>query len=131
MRVPRVFDFFVQYVTKSCFECGYLVMEYIDCVGMENLPPNKRLELVPRISTAIKHLASINTPVPARSGPLLDDGIPSGYFWSNYGARRTFSTVDDLRTWLNQQLRLTSPTESLGTKTAELGLDIRTSTCAT
>ncbi|KAF2722710.1 hypothetical protein K431DRAFT_337844 [Polychaeton citri CBS 116435] len=102
--VPQVFDYFTDPTRDSSVEYGFLVMEYIHGAVIKDLPLAERVQIAPRIATAMKYLQTIKPPLPARPGPIIEGGVPCGYFWSDSGPYRTFDSVKDLNTWLDGRI---------------------------
>lgn len=84
--IPEVFDFLYDPAAEESYERGFLVMEYIHGSVVRDLPLNERARIALRVAEAMRYLETVEPPVPSRPGPLIDGGIPCGYFWPHAGS---------------------------------------------
>jgi hypothetical protein len=106
IRVPQVFRFF----TNGKFAglpFGYIVMEHITGVNLEQIATDQRPDLITRVANAMNHLSQIPIPPQQTPGPV-DGGAPRGYLWTDYGACASFGSLRQMEDWLNRRLDLSA-----------------------
>ncbi|KAI4130187.1 MAG: hypothetical protein LQ347_003485 [Umbilicaria vellea] len=111
LKIPEVYRYF------RASGVGYLVMEFIEGISLENIPLHQYPDLIPRLATAIHTLAGRILPGPP--GPR-NGGIPRGYLFSEDGAGKSFSSITCLNSWFNERFRL---------RKDEPGFDFKLSDC--
>ncbi|PGH03988.1 hypothetical protein AJ79_07221 [Helicocarpus griseus UAMH5409] len=112
VRVPRVYRFFIDHLTERPLPDGYLFMDYIpgktleklDATATENNCASKAL--MERIANIVVHLQGIKAEAVSTSPGPVDGGMPHGYLWGDYGAKRVFHSVSDMNSWLNERLEV-------------------------
>jgi thiamine kinase-like enzyme len=85
---------------------GFLVMEYVNGVSLESVNIQDKPNIARRTIKAIQHLATI--PMPQQGPGPVGGASPCGYLWSDDGARRTFSSAEDMDKWMNTRLEVVS-----------------------
>ncbi len=104
VRVPRVYLFF-QENSRPNWPRGYLFMEYVPDRVLKNLDLAIHEDIVQRVASIIAHLGTI--PGDQVPGPIRGSK-PQGYLWGDDGAKTTFHSIADMKTWLNKRLSLRS-----------------------
>jgi serine/threonine protein kinase len=99
INVPKVYRYFRQ------LNVGYLVMEFIDGISLENISRQERPDLIRNLAEAIHTFAT--KVQPDFPGPR-NRGIPRGYLFSEDGAGKTLSMISSLSSWLDERARLTA-----------------------
>jgi thiamine kinase-like enzyme len=97
--VPKVYRYFRQ------SNIGYLVMEFIDGIPLENSLLQEHPEIIQNLAEAIHAFA---TKVPPDFPGPRNRGIPRGYLFSEDGAGKALSTINSLNSWLDERARLTA-----------------------
>lgn len=113
LRVPEVYRFFT-HGEFAGMQFGYIVMEHI--AGSTLKKGSVGPDLIRRVIKALDHLATLPMPRSHGPGPVCG-GIAQGGLWSEYGAGTSFTSMQDMETWLNKRLDLSSrklPRFSLG-----------------
>lgn len=98
LRIPRVYHFFEGPGMHS-LKTGYLVMEYIEGVTLEQMGWEQPGMLM-RLVAAVNAINSISSTVP---GPV-SGGEAQHPLWSECGSDTEFPHVDDLNAYLNERL---------------------------
>ncbi|RMZ87185.1 hypothetical protein DV736_g5589, partial [Chaetothyriales sp. CBS 134916] len=109
LRIPKVYRFFSQQESKWD-SVGYLVMEKIDGVNLEQLGDWDKAEIVSRVTTVLNALHSIPGTCP---GPI-SGGEAYGYLYAQKSSGTEFSTINDLESYLNERLAFFERKISLG-----------------
>ncbi|OAX81501.1 hypothetical protein ACJ72_04159 [Emergomyces africanus] len=99
MNVPKVYRYF----TKS--NIGYLVMEFIDGISLENIMLQENPEVIRNLAEAIHAFA---TKIPPDFPGPRNCGIPRGYLFSEDGAGKSLNSMKSLNSWLGERARLTT-----------------------
>ncbi|KAF2421523.1 hypothetical protein EJ08DRAFT_653365 [Tothia fuscella] len=98
--IPQVFRFFA--VAYPDFTMGYLIMERIVGCNLQDLDLSSRPDVTKHTIEAMRHLRSI--PMPHSQGPgPVGGALAQGYLWSDDGAEHTFTSVEDMETWMNSK----------------------------
>jgi hypothetical protein len=99
-RTPKVYDFFT-ISSKDNISITYIVIEHVHGTALTTSEPDDVLD---RVAAAVRHLWELPLPPLAAIGPLADQ-IPFDWFFSDYGAGRTFQSVGELQNWINEKLK--------------------------
>ncbi|PGG99839.1 hypothetical protein AJ79_08391 [Helicocarpus griseus UAMH5409] len=110
VRVPRVYQFFLDYSTGYSLPDRYLFMKLMHGKTLESLDAateNNAMSkaLTKRIANIAAHLQGIKAKDDEAPGPL-GGGMPFGYLWGEYGTETVFHSVSDMNSWLNARLKL-------------------------
>ena len=106
VRIPQVFDSWTKQSPDWILPVAYIVMERIhddDILEFLGNGTGTVQDLVLPIAKAVRHIWSLPLPPDATVGPL-NQGIPHGAIFSDLGAPRYFTDLEDLENWINEQL---------------------------
>ena len=96
INVPKIYRYF------RLGRVGYIVMEFVSGLSLENVVFTEYEELVPRLAQAICNLFKR---IPCRSVGPANGGIPQGYLFSEDGALEPINSISKLNSWLNKRYR--------------------------
>lgn len=102
---PVVYDYFTQSRYNS-LPVSYIVMERVSGPSPAEYikqPTDEADAVLEKIAAAVRHLWELPLPDQASIRPLQGQ-IPDDWFFSDYGADRSFQNVDDLEGWVNGRL---------------------------
>ena len=97
LSVPKIYRYF------RVGRVGFIVMEYIRGVSLENVNLVEHEGLVSRLAQA---LCNLFNRIPCESVGPANGGIPRGYLFSEDGALEPINTISMLNSWLNKRFRL-------------------------
>ncbi|VUC21297.1 unnamed protein product [Clonostachys rosea] len=106
VRIPEVFDAWKS-EEKDYFSKVYILMENIqgeDYMTYSNNHTENVDSVFEAVVAAVRHIWEIPLPEKAKIGPL-ERQIPHDRFFGDYGAHRTFENLEELETWINNQLK--------------------------
>lgn len=102
---PAVYDYFAR-AQDDFLTVTYIVMERVSGPSPTEYIKEHADEadaVFNKIAAAVRHLWELPLPDQASIGPLHGQ-IPHDWFFSDYGAGRTFNDVDELEGWVNGRL---------------------------
>ncbi|KAI9889542.1 MAG: hypothetical protein M1814_005236 [Vezdaea aestivalis] len=75
-------------------------MGFVDGQNLASIELKQHSPIIKKLSAALSHLAAHTSSIP---GPV-NAGSPVGYLWSEYGARGSFKSLEDIEVWFNSRL---------------------------
>lgn len=97
---PKVHDYFTERRINA-LPVTYIIMERVHGEALTAREDNVVLE---NIAAAVRHIWELSLPPQASIGPLAGQE-PHDWFFSDYGAGRTFQSTEDLQAWINEKLK--------------------------
>ncbi|RMD39363.1 hypothetical protein DV735_g5757, partial [Chaetothyriales sp. CBS 134920] len=109
LRIPKVYRFFSRPESRWS-SVGYLVMEKINGLNLQQLDNWNKPGIISRIATALDALHSISSTT--RPGPV-SGGLAHGYLYAEKSSETEFHNINDLESYLNNRLALFGRSVSL------------------
>lgn len=117
---PEVYDYFTEQRSNAP-PITYIVMEKVrgqSPVEHRKQHPDEAKVVDDRIAAAVRHIWQLPLPQGAFIGPLAGQKA-NDWFFSDYGADRTFQSIQELESWINDKLEDAGRTERVNLKGLE------------